>query len=435
VPIFPIRSTTPLIRGGDNDNRLKSADLLGSFSVNPETELKKIGAAGEDVNGDRQVDFNFSPEEVVDGVTVMSLDYNAGSIGVDLGDSYDISRIELTPLSETNRVNPNNIRVFVSDDNNPGVNNKDNPTGYYEKKGFTAAYIKKGDATVLNISFTEKVQARFIKVKTDFNERDLATFNALNVAQFKNSPDKIIKVYYNVPTRKEKYTYDPMGNRQTESITLDKTRSYKDFYYKNTNRLLTNGRWAYQYDANGNIVGKSDTIMYTNTPTKVKDVPEAFWENIQGSTNGITLTSQNNGVYWQYTFDLMNRMVKVTKNGDDISAYTYNWKGFRIKKEKLNAQPTETRITYYVFSLNGKIIYQEEEKTSPQASNFYRQYDYLFGKTFAKDVGYIDDSGNKSGETRFYYHTDHLGSVTMITDESGTEGLSSRVMITMRMCS
>jgi RHS repeat-associated protein len=34
-------------------------------------------------------------------------------------------------------------------------------------------------------------------------------------------------------------------------------------------------------------------------------------------------------------------------------------------------------------------------------------------------VGNIDDSGNKSGETRFYYHTDHLGSVTMITDESG----------------
>jgi hypothetical protein len=58
----------------------------------------------------------------------------------------------------------------------------------------------------------------------------LITFQALNAAQFKNSTDKIIKVYYKSPTRTEKYTYDLMGNRRTESVTLGKTQSRNDWY-------------------------------------------------------------------------------------------------------------------------------------------------------------------------------------------------------------
>ncbi|MBN2352557.1 MAG: hypothetical protein JXD23_08310 [Spirochaetales bacterium] len=164
--------------------------------------------------------------------------------------------------------------------------------------------------------------------------------------------------------------------------------------------MATNGKWAYVYDANGSVVAKGDTLNISGTLTKVKD---ADLSTITDSVTGLPFFTANNGTYWQYEYDLINRMVEVTKNGTAIAAYTYNWKGYRVKKEKLNATSEELRTTYYVFSPNGKLLYQEEEKFGTETANFYRQYDYLFNKLFAKDVGRV---GNTEG-VRFYYHTDH----------------------------
>jgi RHS repeat-associated protein len=176
------------------------------------------------------------------------------------------------------------------------------------------------------------------------------------------------------------------------------------------------GKWAYVYDANGNVIAKGDMVV-DGTVKKVKDAA-SYLSTVTDSVNEIQFSTADNGTYWQYEYDLMNRMTKVTKNGTAIAQYTYNWKGYRVKKEKLNATADELRTTYYVFSPNGKVLYQEEEHYGTETKNFYRQYDYLFNKIFAKDVGNIDANGT-SGNARFYYHTDHLGSVTAITDEAG----------------
>ena len=50
-----------------------------------------------------------------------------------------------------------------------------------------------------------------------------------------------------------------------------KDTEVKDYrYYPGTSRLMTDSRWAYVYDANGNIVGKGDTVVVEGEAVKVK---------------------------------------------------------------------------------------------------------------------------------------------------------------------
>jgi RHS repeat-associated protein len=269
---------------------------------------------------------------------------------------------------------------------------------------------------LLEIAMKTPVRGRYIKIKTDWDDRNDDFSHALK-AEFENNVDKLIKVYYNAETRDEGYEYDALGNRTVESVTLKgKSEEIKNYgYYADGSRLRSNGKWVYVYDANGNVVKKGDTIDIGGVITKVKDAA-SYLNTITDSVNEIQFSVADKGTYWQYEYDLMNRMIKVRKNNEEIVEYTYSWKGYRVKKEKLNATADELKTTYYIFSPNGKLLYQEEEKYGDETANFYRQYDYLFNKLFAKDVGRV---GTTTADARFYYHTDHLGSVTAITDEAG----------------
>ncbi|NLW48762.1 MAG: hypothetical protein GXY86_15720 [Firmicutes bacterium] len=75
----------------------------------------------------------------------------------------------------------------------------------------------------------------------------------------------------------------------------------------------------------------------------------------------------------------------------------------RLKKTGPNA------AVYYVFDTGGNVLYEQENRD-------YLEYVYVLGKHFARIDGNLDNLGDR---TKYFYHTDHLGSTVAVTNEEG----------------
>jgi RHS repeat-associated protein len=107
---------------------------------------------------------------------------------------------------------------------------------------------------------------------------------------------------------------------------------------------------------------------------------------------------------WTYEYDLFNRLTKVAKDGQVIALYLYDEGGLRIKK----SSPKVT--VYYIFDTGGNVLYEQENRE-------YMEYIYVLGKHFARVDGNLDNGIGK----KYFYHTDHLGSTVLVTDEQGKQ--------------
>ena len=249
------------------------------------------------------------------------------------------------------------------------------------------------------------VHAGFVKVMTDFNERDYH-YNPIDKSQFKGAASGILKIYHYVSYKNEGYGYDDAGNRTVKTISyIGASSEYSgSLYYPKTNRLLTDGTYAYQYDANGNMTAKGTMLVISGADTGVSDVTD--WSGFTGSTAGSagSISFAEAGEQWRYEYDLLNRLINVTKDGTLKASYTYNAEGLRIKKE------SGERTKYYSFDLSGNVLYEEDQDGA------YRKYVYIKNTRFAREDGNTEGSAEVK---RYYYHTDQLGSTVMVTDETG----------------
>jgi len=82
----------------------------------------------------------------------------------------------------------------------------------------------------------------------------------------------------------------------------------------------------------------------------------------------------------------------------------YDEAGLRVEKTGSSA------TTVYAFDTAGNVLYEQENKG-------YMEYVYVLGKHFARVDGSLSDSTVK----KYFYHTDHLGSTVLVTDESGQQ--------------
>jgi RHS repeat-associated protein len=375
--VFPLVKLDSSITEGSNtktfdydaDNQLTRAITPGKFLESDSTSGTygiKIG----DYLGAKVMDFT----PIL--TAMMGLDYNSSSIGIDFGSvAPGVKKIQVIPDGKfrAHRITQRSLDLYTSADN----------TIYtmVPRSNWSFATDSNG---IITITFTESLTTRYLKVHVKFDERD-SGFTAKNKATFLNDLAKMLRVYQEATSRTEEFHYDAAGNRTYQMVTLIHSNSYTSAYYSNSDRLKTDGKFAFVYDDAGNLVKKGNKF------------------SINGDTVTFSATTGDGVEYWQYTYDLLNRLTEVSKNGTDVSNYEYSPDGLREVKRGSKG------TIHYVFEGTEPIF---EKRIS---DGKIKSYVYALGKHLARVDGVIGDSTAKV----YYYHTDQAGSVKAVTDQSG----------------
>ena len=338
------------------------ATTPGKFLENKSTP-GKFGYKTADYLGTSWLDFFSDPQAVI------NLDYYSSSIGLDFGTAAPgIKKIVLTPDSaySTHRIEANTLNLYISEDN---LLYTPVPKEDWE---FT-----KDDKGVITLTLKERIATRYLKLHVLFDDRD-QDFAPVDKATFLNELAGMLKVYQEADARTEEYGYDEEGNRSYVKLQLVRSFQYQQEYYPNSNRLKSDGRYQYAYDANGNLVSKEKVERDTYEPDE----------------------------RWEYTYDLLNRLLTVKKNGILVAEYGYDPDGFLVVKK------ARGETTHYIFK-GMEPIYEKRNGTDGSIES--RSYVYALGKHLARVDGTIGDPE----AAIYFYQIDHLGSVRSVTNQAG----------------
>ena len=288
-----------------------------------------------------------------------------------------MNKIELHPTSLSTRVRAQDISVYISSDNIQM--NGTTVSDYVQVTGWTLTTNTDGS---LSLKFPTIFQARYIKINTIWDDRDITNTSISNYATFTNTASELVKVWTLATSQSQDYRYDPAGNRTSETTDgVIKTYSY----YTNPQGgalswVRNDGSWYYEYDQNGNTIVKAKALLTGTYGSEPVD------------------TTQE---YWNYRWDLYNRLVGVTKNGQQLVAYTYDAENFRVQRIGNDGS------TVYAYDRNAALAYQKNLTTG-----LTRTIAHLNGEI----VGWTDSQNGTS--TTYYATTDQLGSVTQVLDSS-----------------
>ena len=201
------------------------------------------------------------------------------------------------------------------------------------------------------------------------------------------------------------YTYDSSSNitqlvngwRDTNSNWHTQTESYN---YDGLNRLTsascTSWSHTYTYDKVGNITAKDSTTYMINSVNEVTALSDGT--SFSYDSNGNRTQKTKGTDTWDYTYDYANRLTKVEENDTTVGEYVYDGGCNRL-------QVTESGITTtYIYS-GPSILY--EENSTGQATYIYGPSGMLAKRTTINEETNI-----------FYYHSDHLGSTRLVTDDN-----------------
>lgn len=352
----------------DKHNQLTKAVISGTFlETNPAsgTVAFKTG----DIPGNGALEFGPIPSGVV------GLDYHASSIGIDFGRvAPGVKRIELVPDQNhsTHRIDENTIALYISGDNLS-----------YALVPRTNWEYHKDEQGIITLTLKEKLATRYLKLHVKFDERD-RDYKPVDKSTFLNEIAKMLRIYQEATARTEEYQYDAAGNRKLLRVTLVNTAEFTSQYYTNSDRLKTDGKYAFTYDEAGNLTGKGNKFT------------------IDGDK--VTFTTTGEAVeYWQYQYDLLDRLVAVRKNNALVAEYAYDPEGLRVVKKA-----------------RGETIHYVYEGTEPLfekriSDGKVKSYVYALGRYLARVDGVIGDPDAK----KYFYHTDHVGSIRAVTDQEG----------------
>ncbi len=196
------------------------------------------------------------------------------------------------------------------------------------------------------------------------------------------------------------YQYDAKGN---VAVVTDSVKGITHAYeYDDLNRLAraqgtgsSSYEQTYAYDRIGNITHKSDvgayTYNYKDKPHAVRQAANIFlgYDANGNVTQRIVSEGTGLGVAWNQD----NKPTLISKNGASYIRYTYDGSGQRVRKENL---ATGSRTLYFG-------DYEERSSTG---------------------VIHLSANGRRVASIRTdgriqYYHGNHLGSASLITDQQG----------------
>lgn len=200
------------------------------------------------------------------------------------------------------------------------------------------------------------------------------------------------------------YTYNGVGNRDS----LTDRRGTQNFGYDNLDRLtsashpLLGTPQAFAYDAVGNRTTAGNVTNAGNQLTA--DATHSYQYDDNGNLTRKTLLATGN--YTHYTYDAENRLIKVEDfvAGNPTAAFTstYRYDGLGRRIEKVANGQTRR----YVYD-NEDILLEYDDTNTLLAR-------YTHGPGFDEPIAVT------KGSATYFYHQDGLGSVTDLTDSTGT---------------
>jgi RHS repeat-associated protein len=212
---------------------------------------------------------------------------------------------------------------------------------------------KKGQATVADFQY-QLNDANNISQIADLASTNNYSYDAVDrlaAATHSNQPN-------------ESYGYDGVGNRTSSNLSAG-------YGYQPFNRLVSTASATYNYDANGNLIAKTDA---------------------SGTT--------------QYVWDFENRLKQVTLPNGKVVTYKYDALGRRVERSASVVPPLPLTTTEHY-------IYDGADVIRDTDGNGITLADYLNGPG-------IDNKLRQTTATAsLYFVQDHLGSTRALTDAAG----------------
>jgi RHS repeat-associated protein len=205
------------------------------------------------------------------------------------------------------------------------------------------------------------------------------------------------------------YQYDPVGNithleydRRSDNQWVE---SEETFQYDWLDRLVEAqgdyGVVTYSYDSVGNRSSQNSLIYTYNNMNELVSMSDGTQFTYDDNGNMLTKNSTDS---WVYTYDARNVLTQVEKNQHIFTQFIYDGDGKRTQKTEWIDSFQDYQTIIYVYS-GSNVLSEINTDTGQEAS-------YVYGPTgrISKTVDGLTD----------YYHTDHVGSTRLLTDESGT---------------
>ena len=221
------------------------------------------------------------------------------------------------------------------------------------------------------------------------------------------------------------YTYDKKGrctgikraDGTEESYSYDKADRLSAQTDKNADGSLLHS-YTYTYDGAGNIIkigGTADTAAGHAVMTYDRDNRLATYngEKVIYDERGNMLHGPLNGAMGDYTYDCRNRLIETKAADGTVTDYTYDAENTRLTEETDNIRHT--------FVTDKETTYSQllTETISEKHLLTYKETATI---TYTYGNGLISDSRKEakgSDTEKRYYHYNHIGSTTAITDADG----------------
>ena len=208
------------------------------------------------------------------------------------------------------------------------------------------------------------------------------------------------------------YTYDRVGNRTARTDSAGTA----EYNYDALNRLLEamspfpfDPVEKFAYDEVGNRVDSNQNGLSTFSVTNQLEEDAEFSYTYDANGNRIQKTEKVTGRSMHFEYGAENRLIGIVPEDASGVNYRYDGLGRRIEKNVAGA------ITRY--------LYDDEDILLELDGNDNIVAVYTHGPGIDEPLIVerdLDSSGTFEASERFFYHADGLGSVTELTDTSGT---------------
>jgi RHS repeat-associated protein len=230
--------------------------------------------------------------------------------------------------------------------------------------------------------------------------------SGLNLSYARDGGGRISGINLNGAPLVSAVSHLPFGPLKTATLgSVDLTRSYDQRY--NVNRIKA-GSFDYTYtrDNGGHVTGiagiqtpttSGDTINYSYNPANnqlTTAAPKSYSYDATGNMIA-------DGTF-TFSYDGLNRLVKVEKQGATVATYGYDASNRRIRKT------VGAVTTYYLYDLNNQLIAE-----TLVDGTVLREYIYLDGEPLVLKE-YQTNPGT------YYFINDHLGTPQQLVTSTGS---------------